>query len=158
MNNDIYVLDTSAILSGKIFEKKSVTSPKVLKEIKPKGHSWRMFEFMRSKGMELIEPPKEVVEMVKKVAIKTGDYANLSEVDIEIIALAFYLNAILLTDDYSMQNVAKEMGIKFKSIVEEGIKEKIYWKFRCKFCGKDFDKYYEECPICGGKLKRIRKT
>lgn len=153
----MYVLDTSAILSGKIFENKIVTSPKVLKEIKPKGHSWRIFEFLKSKGMELISPPKEAVEIVKKKAKQTGDFVKLSEVDIEIIALAYYLKATLLTDDYSMQNVAKELGIKFRSVVEKGIKEKIYWIFKCKYCGKTFKNYYKECPICGGELKKIRK-
>ncbi|RLF50790.1 MAG: DNA-binding protein [Thermoplasmata archaeon] len=153
----IYVLDTSAILSGKFFGGKIVTSPKILKEIKPKGHSWRLFEYMKSIGLELISPPLVDVKKVVEASKKTGDYHNLSDVDIDILALAYHLKGILLTDDYSMQNVAKELGIKYMGIVEEGIKEKWKWIYRCKSCGKYYKEYHKECPVCGGDLKRVRK-
>jgi len=48
-----YVLDTSAILSGRIFAGKLYTTPEVAKEIKPGGHSWRLMEFLMSRGMEI---------------------------------------------------------------------------------------------------------
>ncbi len=152
-----YVLDTSAILSGRIFAGKLYTTPEVAKEIKPGGHSWRLMEFLMSRGMEIKEPSKKAVDIVKKTAMKTGDIASLSPADIEALALAYELNATLLTDDYSMQNVAKELNIKYESVIEEGIKEKFYWIFRCKSCGKFFKEFYEICPVCGGKLKRVRK-
>ena len=153
----IYVLDTSAILSGKFFGGKIVTSPKILEEIKPKGHSWRLFEYAKSIGLELVSPPESDVEKVIEVSKRTGDYYNLSDVDIDVLALAYHLKGILLTDDYSMQNVAKELEIKYMSVVEEGIKEKWKWIYRCKSCGKYYKKYYNECPICGGSIKRVRK-
>ncbi len=153
----IYVLDTSAILSGKLFEGKLYTTPKVAQEIKPRGHSWRLMEFMVSKGMEIIAPSKESIDTVKKAATKTGDLPFLSPADIEALALAYEMNATLLTDDYSMQNVAEELKIDYKNIIEEGIKEKFHWVFRCKSCGKFFKEFYETCPVCGGKLKRVRK-
>ncbi|RLF45039.1 MAG: hypothetical protein DRN29_07415 [Thermoplasmata archaeon] len=151
------VLDTSAILSGKFFGSNIATSPKVIEEIKPKGHSWRLLEYMKSVGMEIVEPPEEAIKIVERAAEKTGDLANLSQTDIEVLALAYYLKATLLTDDYSMQNVARELSIKYKSIIEEGIKEKFYWIFKCKSCGKVFEKFHKICPICGGKIKRIKK-
>lgn len=152
----IYVLDTSAILSGKFFGGNVVTSPLVLKEIKPKGHSWRLLKYMESAGMKIIQPPKEAVEEVIKIARKTGDIAKLSDVDIEVLALAHHLKGILLTDDYSMQNVADELGICYRSIIEKGIKRRIYWIFKCASCGKYFDKYMDKCPICGGEIRRQR--
>ncbi|HEC82754.1 MAG TPA: hypothetical protein ENI53_02590 [Thermoplasmatales archaeon] len=153
----VYVLDTSAILSGKFFGGNIVTSPKVLNEIKPKGHSWRLLEYMKSIGMKIISPPKKSVKIVRKTAEKTGDIANLSDTDLEVLALAHHLNATLLTDDYSMQNVAKELKIDYMTIVEEGIKKKIEWIYECSSCGKIYEKYLKECIICGGKIKRRSK-
>lgn len=152
----LYILDTSAILSGKFFGSNIATAPLVLNEIKPKGHSWRLLQYMISAGMKIIEPPKEAIETVKKIAEKTGDIMKLSETDIQVIALAFHLKGILLTDDYAMQNVAKEMGIEYRNVIEEGIKNKFYWKYRCKSCGRFFHELQKECPICGGEIKRVK--
>ncbi len=153
----LYILDTSSILSGIYFAGAKATTPGVIEEIKPGGHSRRLLDFMRSSGLEVVSPPEEEIDRVKKTAEKTGDIANLSRTDIEVLALAHHMKGVLLTDDYSMQNVAREMGIEYRGILEEGIKEKFYWKYRCKSCGKIFDDFYEECPVCGGELKRIRK-
>jgi UPF0271 protein len=153
----VYVLDTSAILSGKFFGDDIATSPKVLEEIRPKGHSRRLLEYMLCIGMKVVEPPADAIEVIKRTATKTGDIAHLTEVDIEVIALAYYLHSILLTDDYSIQNVADELKISYESILEEGITEKILWVYRCKSCGKFFDKYYKKCVICDGKIKRTTK-
>lgn len=152
----LYVLDTSAILSGKFFGRGIVTSPKVLNEIKPKGHSWRLLEYMKSVGLRIISPPEKSVEIVKKTAEKTGDIAKLSDTDLEVLALAHHLKAILLTDDYSMQNVAEELKIDYMSVVEEGIKKKIEWIYVCSSCGKIYEKYIKECIVCGGRIKRIK--
>jgi len=153
----VYVLDTSAILSGKSFGIDAAIPPAVLREIKKGGVSWRNLQYMKAAGLEIIKPPANAIKIVKKFAEKTGDIASLSDVDIEVLALALHLRAMLLTDDYAMQNVAAEMGIKYRGIEQEGIKEKLYWKYRCKACGRYYDEYMETCPVCGGKLKRVRK-
>jgi UPF0271 protein len=152
----VFVLDTSAILSGKFFGTDIATSPKVLGEIQPKGHSWRLLEYMKSVGMKIIEPPQQAVEKVKQTAILTGDIGNLSDTDVEIIALAYSIGGILFTDDYSMQNVAEELKIRYKSIVEKGIKEKIFWIYQCKSCKQRFETYHKNCLVCGGIIKKIR--
>ncbi|MCD6331609.1 MAG: NOB1 family endonuclease [Thermoplasmata archaeon] len=152
------ILDTSAILSGKFFSGAMATTPKVIDEFKPGGHSWRLLQYLRESGLKTMQPPSYAIEEVKKAAEKTGDIASLSPADIEVLALAFHLkDSILLTDDYAMQNVAKELEIKWKGILEEGIKEKIYWMHRCASCGRFFKKKYETCPFCGGKVKKVRK-
>jgi len=112
---------------------------------------------MKAIGLKIVTPPKKCVALVKEFASLTGDLPNLSKVDIDVLALTYHLKAILLTDDYSMQNVAKEMGIEYKGVLQEGIKEKFHWKYRCKSCGRYFDEYVEVCPICGGEIKRVRK-
>ncbi len=153
----MYILDTSAILSGKIHGNKLAAPPAVADEIKKGGRAWRMLEYLKAAGLKIISPPDYSINEVRKAAEKTGDAASLSEADIEVLALAHYLKGILLTDDYAIQNVAKEIGVEYKGMVEEGIKEKFQWKYRCKSCGRYYDKFLLHCPVCGGEIKRVRK-
>jgi len=156
----IAVLDTSAILSGKFYfsmAERVVTAPSVIKEFGEGGHSWRLMEYSRDAGMEVIAPPESAIEEVTKAAKTTGDMENLSEADVEVLALAFHLkNSKLFTDDYSMQNVASHIGIECEGILQEGIKKKFYWRYRCSACGKFVEAGTKECPVCGGKIKRVR--
>ncbi len=106
-----YVADTSFIIHHpKIFERKVIIPPSVLEEIKSpivrlKLELW---------GFEVLEPKEKYIEKVKKEAEKIGYLDKLSDVDIEVLALALERRAVLLTDDFSMQNVAKRLKIKFK--------------------------------------------
>ncbi|HEX69286.1 MAG TPA: hypothetical protein ENG10_03210, partial [Candidatus Bathyarchaeota archaeon] len=52
---------------------------------------------------------------------RTGDFKYLSQADIEVLALALQLknsgeNPTVVTDDYSMQNVANKLGIEFSPL------------------------------------------
>ncbi len=156
----IAVLDTSAILSGKFHSgmaDRVVTSPSVINEFSEGGHSWRLMQYLRDAGMEVIAPPESAIEEVLKAARVTGDTENLSEADIEVLAVAFHLKGSkLFTDDYAMQNVASHIGIDYESILQEGIKKKLYWKYRCSSCGRFAEPGTEICPVCGGKIKRVR--
>jgi UPF0271 protein len=153
----IAVLDTSAILSGKFYVGRAVTSPSVIKEFDEGGHSWRLMQYAREAGMEVISPPGDAVEKVREAAKITGDIEALSGADLDILAIALYLDdAVLFTDDYSIQNVAKHIGIAYEGILQEGIKEKFYWRYRCTGCGKSVEGKTKVCPVCGGKIKRVR--
>lgn len=80
-------------------------------------------QYLRDAGMEVIAPPESAIEEVLKAARVTGDTENLSEADIEVLAVAFHLKGSkLFTDDYAMQNVASHIGIDYESILQEGIK------------------------------------
>lgn len=158
------LLDSSAILSGKSFSGELFTSPSIMEEFSPGGRSWRSVQFLKSAGMRILSPSHYYLKKIREAAKRTGDDGRLSKADEEILALALELNAdresLLLTDDYSIQNVAKEVGIPYSSIIQEGIKEKFRWRYRCEGCGRFFEgnKYKEKrkCPICGSELKKVR--
>jgi len=158
----IIILDTSAILSGKpiVFDNVRVTTvPGVSKELKPGGKDYRVFEFLIEKGLNIIAPSKEAIDKIKQISIKTGDIDRLSATDIETLALALDLDndnePVILTDDYSIQNVANSLNIKFESITQLGIKKRFKWVYRCRGCGKKFEKNIKICPICGDETKNI---
>ena len=70
--------------------------------------------------------------------------------------MAIDLIGIIRTDDYSIQNLARVLGLKYKTVGFKGIKEVIHWKYRCRGCGRIFDKNMPDCPICGSQLRSVR--
>ena len=52
-------------------------------------------------------------------AAKTGDLPRLSPVDLDVIAIAINSNETLYTDDYSMQNVCRFLGLDFQPVFNQ---------------------------------------
>jgi UPF0271 protein len=154
-----YVLDASAILSGKDIssQEKLYTSPLIVEEI-AHGRMRRHLDYLMEAGLEVLTPSERALIKVKKTAVDSGDIGRVSKADIEVLALARELEAVLLTDDYSIQNLASILKIEFQGIAQEGITETYKWGFRCKGCGRFYDEMYETCMVCGSELKTIRKS
>lgn len=168
MKKHVFIIDTSAILSGKpinLGEAAMITSPAVSEELKPGGRDYRAFQFLLEKGLSIISPSKESLDTIQKTAEETGDKDRLSTADIEILALALDINkeagkeAVILTDDYSIQNIASTLNIKYQSFSQRGIIKKFNWQYRCPGCKKQFNKSVKICPICGTetRLSRVRE-
>jgi UPF0271 protein len=164
MKKQVFIIDTSAILSGRPirFDNVSiVTTPAVSDELSPGGRDFRIFELLKETGLTIHAPSKEAIDHVKKTAQETGDDTRLSSADIEIVALAIDINkepdeeATILTDDYSIQNVASSLQIKFQGFSQKGITKKFKWVFRCPGCKKQFNEITKICPICGTKTKSV---
>jgi len=162
-NQIIYVLDTSAILSGKpinIDNAQIVTSPLIASELKPGGRDYQTFQFLKEKGLSIITPSAESLHKINQSSSETGDIGRLSDADKEILALAIDLKnddkeIIILTDDYSIQNVANFLNITFQNISQPGITKKFKWTYQCRGCRKRFKENINDCPICGTSLKKV---
>ena len=156
-----YVIDTSAILSGKQINLQGAifTVPGVSSELKPGGRDHRAFEFLKEKGLTVKTPSDEATDKVNVTSTQTGDFNRLSATDKQILALALDLtkkySVIILTDDYSIQNVANKLGIDCESISQKGIIKNFKWGSKCSGCGKKFKENIKVCPICGAKTKNI---
>jgi endoribonuclease Nob1 len=159
------VLDTSAFLAG--FDPFSVsedqvTVPTVEDEIKAKTMSWVRFKAAVENGKVKIKAPSEEYwNKVKASAKEVGDAFFLSETDLQLLALASELKAEgyapkIVTDDYSIQNVATQLGIEFVSLATFGIKRLLEWIRYCPACHRKYPADYKEttCEICGTELKR----
>ena len=160
----VFILDTSAVLSGKPINLDNfmiVTTPGVSKELKPGGRDFRGFQFLIEKGLAIDVPSKESLDKINTTSIETGDTGRLSKADREILALALDVNrnddkeAIILSDDYSIQNVAHVLNIKFENINQLGITKRFKWIYQCRGCGKKFKENIKTCPICGARMKNI---
>lgn len=160
--NKIYILDTSVILSGKpiIFnDHKFVTTPGVSSEISSDDRDYQNFQYLKESGLEEYSPSDKSVKEIKKIILKTGDIDRLSSVDIGILALAFDLKKndnlpVILTDDYSIQNVAEYLNLDYQGLNQLKITKKFKWICRCRGCGKKFNKNIRVCPICGTETKK----
>lgn len=150
------VIDSAFFIQGADVE--GLTTPGVVEEVKD-PESRLFLEGLISAGkVKVVLPSKESIETVREAAKKTGELGELSEADIEILALAYEMNGVLLTDDYNLQNIARTLGIEFKTL-KRGIKKVIRWNYVCIGCGKKFEEMPSEgiCPDCGSPVRLIPK-
>jgi UPF0271 protein len=153
------VLDTSAFVGG--FDpftigEEQYTTPKVETEMRDSMSALRFSTALESGKLKIVMPSPEFLKKVKTSATTVGDAFYLSETDMEILALALELKAAgnnpkIVTDDYSIQNVATQMGVEFVSLVTFGI--------RVRYCPACHRKYQANskltsCIVCGTELKR----
>ncbi|MDO5861408.1 MAG: nucleic acid-binding protein, partial [Thermoplasmata archaeon] len=128
------VLDTSALFTMDAPpDEDYVCPPGVIKELKryddPRLDLWGDL-------LRISECSKESLAKVEEAAKRTGDDGRLSPVDRTVLALALDVNGTILSDDYSIQNVARVMGLEFRPVGTSGIKKVAKWNYRCLGCGK----------------------
>jgi UPF0271 protein len=160
----IFVVDTSALVGGLRFaatEVEFATTPALLEEMKRKRLDSIIQTLLNSRKLRIIEPASSSINAVVEAAAALGDLRYLSEQDLQLLALALELTkqgyyAVVLTNDYAIQNIASSLSIKFRSAGEHGIREIIKWKTYCPGCSRLFPKRTkgEMCPHCGTPLKR----
>lgn len=155
----VKVLDSSYILHSNLdFSDFSyVVTESVLNEIKDET-ARLMIELGIKKGsIKVIDPSEKSKEKIKKVAKRTGDFEEISNADIDVLALALEKNFTLLTDDYRIQNIASILKLKFEKFQQRGIEKKLIWRKICEGCGKIYKEGGKVCKICGSTLKKISK-
>jgi UPF0271 protein len=162
MKKRLYLIDTSAILTGKplVFPHATmVTTPAIENELKPGGRDYQRFQLLKEKGLILMQSSKMTQTEIVNAAKLLGEKTRLSPADISLLSLAKELHKqsdydiIVLSDDYSIQNLAKHLKIPFSSVSQKGITKKFKWTSRCPGCGKQFPEITQICPICGTKTQ-----
>jgi UPF0271 protein len=167
----VIVLDTSAFIAG--FEPLSIRDPQysvpeVKKELASNSLPWTRFNAAVENGKLTVKAPR--AEYVKKISASSktlGDLLFLSEADKQVLALALELKDVgykpqVVTDDYSMQNVANQLDIEFAPLMTLGIRYRFHWTLYCPACYRRYPADYQpkHCEVCGTELKRkpIGKT
>jgi UPF0271 protein len=161
----IVVLDTSAFLAGYdpfAASTEQVTVPKVEEEILRNSMVKMRFQTAVESGKVKVRAPTQEFSFAAKAsACKVGDSFKLSETDMQLLSLALELKeqgytTQIVTDDYSIQNVAKQLGIEFLALATFGIKRLLEWIRYCPACHKQYpaNSKFKECQICGTELKR----
>ncbi len=161
----IIVLDTSAFIAG--FEPLSVQEPQysvpeVKNELLANSLPWTRFNAAVENGKLKVKTPKaEYVEKIKASSKTVGDLLFLSGADRQVLALALELKdggfrPQIVTDDYSIQNVANQLGIEFAPLMTFGIRYRFRWTLYCPACHRKYPADFQRkfCEICGTELKR----
>ncbi len=148
-----YLLDASAFIYGMIPEGEIMTPPRVYAEVKDEQSKLKL-DLLQ--GLIVKEPSQAAVEEVQAAAATTGDDKRISVPDRDLLALAAEEKASgkdvsILTDDYSVQNVARKMGISTMPLRQKRIKYKVVWEKRCMGCNRTY-KEGEVCEVCGSPL------
>ena len=150
------VLDSSAFYAGIPFSSNepSYITSLIYNEIEhiKKDHDAVQI-LIETKRLMIYDPEHRFIIAANNAAKKSGDFPNLSDEDISTIALSLQLKAELVTDDFAISNVAKNLSIKVIPIMTSGIEKIVTWVYYCPGCKTDFSET-TNCPNCGNRLKR----
>ena len=149
------VLDSSALFAmEQLPEEESCCPPGVIDELtKYKDHRLDLWGDM----LRVSECTSASLAKVNEAARKTGDAGRLSPVDLTVLALALDVDGTILSDDYSIQNTARVLGIPCRGVEQTGIKKVEKWNFQCIGCHKWYKEKMDECPVCGSPMRAHRK-
>ncbi|HDQ06035.1 MAG TPA: hypothetical protein ENN36_04855 [Candidatus Bathyarchaeota archaeon] len=168
MERRAIVLDTSAFIAGfdpLAVPEKQYTVPEVKKELIAGSMPWVRFNAAIENGKLTVRSPKSsFFQDVQEASRKVGDMRYLSEADLQVLALALELKGgglspVIVTDDYSIQNVANKIDVEFTSLMTFGIKFRFKWILYCPACYRKYpsDYKFKVCEVCGTELKRKPK-
>ena len=153
---DFRILDASAFYAGVPFRSSDdcYTTSLVFDEIKhiKKNHGV-VTTLVETNRLKIIDPGTQETDSVIKIAKDTGDFSQLSKQDISILALCIKLEGQIITDDFAVSNVAKNIGLTVYPIMTLGIKDIRKWVYYCPGCHQNFSNK-NHCPNCGSTLKR----
>ncbi|WP_425487358.1 NOB1 family endonuclease [Methanolobus zinderi] len=153
-----YIADSAVFIMGKDIDPGTIiTVSSVVEELRSSEASLR-FELAREGGTRVELPDPLIRKKVLEIAEGTRDVEELSSTDIDILskALEYKDDAVLLTDDYAVQNVAHVLGIEVMPVAQKKIRDVLQWQKECTGCHRRFDKG-DVCPVCGCTLKKRRK-
>ena len=152
---NIFVEGLNPVMLGVEYE--LLMPPEVEYEIRTKGEGVAL-DLAISAGLRICSPSEDFMENVEGAARKTGDDLRLSYADRVLLALALQEEGCIISDDYSVQNLAQVLGIPLKKGIQKGIARVIRWQKKCRGCGKLFEEGSKEkdCPVCGSDLKVVR--
>jgi UPF0271 protein len=144
---------------------KQYTVQEVKNELIAGSMAWVRFNAAVESGKLTVMRPKDsVFQDVQEASRKMGDMRYLSEADLQVLALALELKGrglspVIVTDDYSIQNVANKIDVKFTSLMTFGIKFRFKWILYCPACYRKYpsDYKFKFCEVCGTELKRKPK-
>lgn len=159
------VLDTSAFISGfdpLTLRANQYSVPQVKRELT--FYSLPLLRFITAVDngrLKVRTPSTKFVKKVENSSKRVGDKFCLSQADVQVLALAAQLRkegftTKIVTDDYSIQNVANQMKVEFASLATFGIRYRFFWTRYCPACRKIYSADYDSntCRICGTELKR----
>jgi len=161
-----YVLDATALIVGSSehLRGRLFTTPLVINEVRSEEiQVARTRALLDSGAVAARMPSQDSLREASRVAEEIGEMPRLSSTDLSIIALALDLKesfpeVLLITDDYSVQNVAESLGIEWRGLKYGGIRRGVAWEWVCPLCRRRYARPSgPTCPECRVQLSRVPK-
>ncbi len=162
------VLDTAALLHWPVDQLAdgvcAISQQAELERVSPQ----RSLLVQSLDSIEWREVPPAWLQDAREAAASSGDLPRLSDVDVDVLALAIALDATLVTDDYRLQNTMQALQRPTKSVGTTGAKQVWRWELRCTGCRAtspvpaNVDRSKKgsvaDCDVCGSPMnvKRAR--
>lgn len=162
------VLDTAALLHWPVDQLAdgvcAISQQAELERVSPQ----RSLLVQSLDSIEWRDVPSAWLQDAKEAAALSGDLPRLSDVDVDVLALAIALDATLVTDDYRLQNTMQALQRPTKSVGTVGAKKVWRWELRCTGCRAtspvpaNVDRSKKgsvaDCDVCGSPMnvKRAR--
>ncbi len=150
------ILDASAFYAGLPFRsaERFATTPQVFDEVRHIKRAQDALGTLIHTGRLTVERAGAgATERIISKARETGDHGHLSEQDISVLALCMERGGQLVTDDFAVSNVARNLMMPVIPLMTGGIRTVGRWVYYCIGCKKGFQNS-RECPLCGNALKR----
>jgi len=160
------ILDTTGLLAKyyrllprHVF--KTYTTRSAVEEVIDEENRSALEDAIESGLIEVLEPSQELYRRALEEARRVGEVSKLSRTDLEVASLALMLRdrgrVIVITDDYSLQNLLLHLGVSFKPLRTTGIRDMRHYIEYCPTCGYVPAQPGEKtCPLCGSPLARRR--
>lgn len=158
------LLDASALIQGYQAvdpELDHYTVPEVLGEVRDDFQRARIESAMQTGSLKVVTPNGSYADRVEEAVEEMGEVGALSEADIQLLSLGLQMKVegrqpIIVSDDYSVQNMADRLGIPYRGLATPGIRKRLKWVVYCPGCGRRFRdaRPGEPCPVCDTRLKR----
>lgn len=161
LEQNILVLDATAFIRLDFPQLQSLsnalffTTQSVVSELKDSRSRMNLDILKYSDRLKFSSPQNKLIEELEKRIQVVDPQTTLSNVDIEVLALAFQLKGALVSNDLNLQNAALHLNIPVKVVSGKKITFLRKWQLKCKSCGEKIKGTVKICPSCGGILKRV---
>jgi UPF0271 protein len=132
-----------------------------LEEVRARGVSEiRLTSILERGRLRVLAAERCFLEEVEARALELGESEALSEADKELLALALQLRHLgvveVVSDDYSIQNMAEALGVPYSGLTTRGIRRRFRWLLYCPGCRRIFHRPQPGgvCPYCGSEIRR----
>ncbi len=124
------ILDAGAMINSDSIEtdEEIYTTNSVINELKDLKSSSLADVARLQSDLKVLNPKQKYLERVKKKAKDIGSLNHLSDTDIEVLALALEKESKIVTDDYTVQNLAAHLDLEYQGIMRGEIKNKRKFK------------------------------
>lgn len=161
VDGPVLVLDASAFFAGGEAllascspDDQLLTTPSAADEVRDAAARCRL-ELMLERGLRVLAPCPASLAAVSEAAVATGEIDRISSTDREVLALAHEHGAVLVTDDFALQNAARRLGVPCRQIAQRAAAPRRRG-YRCAGCRR-FGDGPGECPVCGAAFGPVRR-